>query len=976
MMDKSKAKLPQNKNCKAADPRTLFVKFYPPSATITRQHLSDHFSHYGPVNRCSVIRQTKKPNTHEEGVIDDDNNDVSKDRGSKGYGFVRFVHEDDAKAAADAIRKKSSQGDKKKGEIMTVDGVQYRIHAERAVDAASSEAVSKSKKGTDKQHKDANVEGKDESGTTAATSLSAEDAAALAKRKRSSRVIIRNLSFYANEKHIKTVMESEFGPVVAIDLPLVPTLPNNNGDNKKGSRGGSNVSRHRGFAFVTFANASSAKNAVERGNEIKIKNRMVAIDFSISKVVHQQMMKQEQKKEQEKDEEGSDDGKNSVDGSKSGDDSREGSGGDEESDASSVDSKADSDNDDSGSDDDDDDSESSSDSENSDAEADEDDANKNKGNLKDKATAPKFDESESRRTLFLRNIPFDATRHDVFELFREFGRIEAVYLVKDPQTGVFRGTAFVRFEKESACNSALEASGFPSTEDGEESSNFVSSKNMTMGLGDGAMSGLSLKGRHILVDLAVDRSTASSLAVQRDADGKPIKKMIGKDRRNLYLKNEGRVSSSADGAAASTAGAKHGGVWEDLPQSDRAKRERAFADKSTKLRSPLFFINPTRLSIRNLAKHVNEADLKRLVTQALQTGLEQKLVMPNDAVAHWRAGGELAHSEVMRRATDASLVTPPYDEKNTKESIPSVFIDRDTSGGKKTADAPSKGFGFVEFTHHTHALACLRQLNNNPAYSAEFAAGGKHASELAKQQQRRGKKHKKAKIDESGAEFVGEDGKICVPRLIVEFAVSSPVFRCVCMVLLQSQLTLHCFVYPLRLRTRLKQDSKLKRLPKSRYDELMQQCQQCSFKLSIPSVTNVFSLVQYQANKIKQKIENKEKMQQPEKKEAKKSRGALQREKKRARKEAEEDSAVNKDESDSKPKTDSGDSKREKVKAPKLAKPHKKRKVDADEDRLEYMIQSYKASFSQGVDKAVSVQESNEPKKKSRESVAKRRWFE
>eukprot|EP01082_Thalassiosira_pseudonana_P011970 g9899.t1 g9899 contig4:826664-829597(-) len=919
MMDKSKAKLPQNKNCKAADPRTLFVKFYPPSATITRQHLSDHFSHYGPVNRCSVIRQTKKPNTHEEGVIDDDNNDVSKDRGSKGYGFVRFVHEDDAKAAADAIREKSSQGDKKKGEIMTVDGVQYRIHAERAVDAASSETVSKSKKGTDKQHKDANVEGKDESGTTAATSLSAEDAAALAKRKRSSRVIIRNLSFYANEKHIKTVMESEFGPVVAIDLPLVPTLPNNNGDNKKGSRGGSNVSRHRGFAFVTFANASSAKNAVERGNEIKIKNRMVAIDFSISKVVHQQMMKQEQKKEQEKDEEGSDDGKNSVDGSKSGDDSREGSGGDEESDASSVDSKADSDNDDSDSDDDDDDdSESSSDSENSDAEADEDDANKNKGNLKDKATTPKFDESESRRTLFLRNIPFDATRHDVFELFKEFGRIEAVYLVKDPQTGVFRGTAFVRFEKESACNSALEASGFPSTEDGEESSNFVSSKNMTMGLGDGAMSGLSLKGRHILVDLAVDRSTASSLAVQRDADGKPIKKMIGKDRRNLYLKNEGRVSSSADGAAASTAGAKHGGVWEDLPQSDRAKRERAFADKSTKLRSPLFFINPTRLSIRNLAKHVNEADLKRLVTQALQTGLEQKLVMPNDAVAHWRAGGELAHSEVMRRATDASLVTPPYDEKNTKESIPSVFIDRDTSGGKKTADAPSKGFGFVEFTHHTHALACLRQLNNNPAYSAEFAAGGKHASELAKQQQRRGKKHKKAKIDESGAEFVGEDGKICVPRLIVEFAVENKV-------------------------------------------KARQQAEK---------------IAQKQANKIKQKIENKEKMQQPEKKEAKKSRGALQREKKRARKEAEEDSAVNKDESDSKPKTDSGDSKREKVKAPKLAKPHKKRKVDADEDRLEYMIQSYKASFSQGVDKAVSVQESNEPKKKSRESVAKRRWFE
>ncbi|MCQ6468289.1 RNA-binding protein, partial [Vibrio parahaemolyticus] len=73
--------------------------------------------------------------------------------------------------------------------------------------------------------------------------------------------------------------------------------------------------------------------------------------------------------------------------------------------------------------------------------------------------APKFDANEAQRTLFLRNIPFDATRHDIFELFREFGRIEAVYLVKDPKSGVFRGTAFVRFENEKGTTAALEASG-------------------------------------------------------------------------------------------------------------------------------------------------------------------------------------------------------------------------------------------------------------------------------------------------------------------------------------------------------------------------------------------------------------------------------------------------------------------------------------------------------------------------------------
>ena len=35
----------------------------------------------------------------------------------------------------------------------------------------------------------------------------------------------------------------------------------------------------------------------------------------------------------------------------------------------------------------------------------------------------------------------------------------------------------------------------------------------------------------------------------------------------------------------------------------------------------------------------------------------------------------------------------------------------------------SKGFGFVEFTEHIHALAALRKLNNNPEY-ASYAIGG------------------------------------------------------------------------------------------------------------------------------------------------------------------------------------------------------------------------------------------------------------
>ena len=771
MMEKKKGNPKMAK--KAADPRTLFVKFYPPSASITRQHLSDHFSNYGPVNRCSVIRQNKSKQQQQQNQNDDEDEQQNFDRGSKGYGFVRFVHEDDAKSAAEAIHKKSQgKGKQNNGDIMTVDGIEYKVHAERAVDAASSTHKKKDRSSDGVSKKDTPKD--DTVDETPVKDDADSNYKAESKRKRTSRVIIRNLSFYANEKNIRAAMETNFGPVAEVTLPLVPGLPNESNNKQQHPKKKNVVPRHRGFAFVTFTNANAAKQAVEKGSEIEIKNRMVAIDFSVSKLEHQKMMK-EQKKGGGKDEES--DTESESDGSSS----------DSDSDEEEKDSKDGSESEDGSSDSDSEEEDSDPESESEDESEDEKEGDEAK-DTEDASTtkeAPEFDQSEAKRTLFLRNVPFDAKRHDVFELFRKFGRIEAVYLVKDRQTGVFKGTAFVRFEKVEGCAAAVEASG--SGEQIEGDGQFVSSKNMAMGLvgQEGGMSGLTLKGRHILIDLAVDRTTASSLAVQRDEDGKPIKKMVGKDRRNLYLKNEGRVSSSTETSAAQAASAKHGGLWEDLPPSDRAKRERAFADKSTKLRSPLFFINPIRLSIRNLAKHINEAELKKLVFGALKTGLEQKLATPADAVSHWRASGELAHSEVMRRATDQSLVIPPLDEKNVKESIPSVYIDRDVSGGKKTADAPSRGFGFVEFTHHTHALAVLRQLNNNPTYSAEFAAGGKHASEMAKQ--KRGKKIKKASVDpETGAEFVTEDGKVCTPRLVVEFTVSvtsyllSSISDCLC----------------------------------------------------------------------------------------------------------------------------------------------------------------------------------------------------
>lgn len=71
------------------------------------------------------------------------------------------------------------------------------------------------------------------------------------------------------------------------------------------------------------------------------------------------------------------------------------------------------------------------------------------------------------------------------------------------------------------------------------------------------------------------------------------------DRRHLYLAKEGNIKPSSETAAL-------------MPSADLAKRRRAQRDKRTKLRNPLFFVSPTRLSVRNISAAVTDGELKDL----------------------------------------------------------------------------------------------------------------------------------------------------------------------------------------------------------------------------------------------------------------------------------------------------------------------------------------------------------------------------
>lgn len=95
-------------------------------------------------------------------------------------------------------------------------------------------------------------------------------------------------------------------------------------------------------------------------------------------------------------------------------------------------------------------------------------------------------------------------------------------------------------------------------------------------------------------------------------------KRVGhKDKRNLYLADEGLVledSAAAEGAA----------------KSDMEKRVLARKDKKSKLKNPIFFVSPTRLSVRNLGRHVTDAKLKSMAMGAARAGVQAGRATPQD----------------------------------------------------------------------------------------------------------------------------------------------------------------------------------------------------------------------------------------------------------------------------------------------------------------------------------------------------------
>lgn len=192
------------------------------------------------------------------------------------------------------------------------------------------------------------------------------------------------------------------------------------------------------------------------------------------------------------------------------------------------------------------------------------------------------------------------------------------------------------------------------------------------GLGLGVK--FTLDGRVLDVTRAVERKDAEKIKDEKQA----LKKK--EDKRNIYLMYEGVVFPNTPAA-------------ETMSPRELSKRQMSFSMRKRLLnQDPILFISKTRLSIRNLPTHVDDATLKKLGYQSIEKFKEQvKKNQRTDLSKEEKAEGW----QYKPRVKQAKIV-------RSKDRV-------DASGKLR-----SKGYGFLEYTTHAHALAALRYLNNNP----------------------------------------------------------------------------------------------------------------------------------------------------------------------------------------------------------------------------------------------------------------------
>ncbi|KAL4879788.1 hypothetical protein BJY04DRAFT_192955 [Aspergillus karnatakaensis] len=415
-----------------------------------------------------------------------------------------------------------------------------------------------------------------------------------------------------------------------------------------------------GFGFVVLRGKKNAEKALAAVNGKEVDGRTLAVDWAVEKEVWETQQREEAPEAEVKEE--------------SSDVDMEDAGG------VGLDN-GELDEDMSGEDDEDEDDDDLKDEDDEEDEAADDAANK--------------EDERNASTIFIRNLPFTTDDESLYDHFTQFGPLSYARIVVDHETERPRGTGFVCFWKPENAQACLQ--GAPKQQDHNPAEKEKGKKGALIKQSVLQNENADPSGRYTIDGrvLQLSRAVSKSRATQLQEEGVSKRLVRDTDKRRLYLLNEGTISPNST-------------LYQSLSPNEVKMREDSYKQRQKFIRTnPSLHLSLTRLSVRNIPRHITSKDLKQLARQGVvgfATDVKEGIRQPLSKEESDRASEEMREAENIRKKKAVGIV----------RQAKIVFEGRDGSKVTEGSGAGrSRGYGFIEYYTHRHALMGLRWLNGH-----------------------------------------------------------------------------------------------------------------------------------------------------------------------------------------------------------------------------------------------------------------------